>query len=331
MSREEEKPHPEPVLLVGLPRSALRPFFPKLLSKFKIISSFDSPATPLHEFLTTQAQSVRVLLSVSGAGNTLIDTQLLNCIPSLKCIVNAGVGLDHVDMSECKRRGVTVANAGNVFSEDVADYAVSLLLDVLRRVSASDRYVRSGSWPLKGDFPLAHKVGGKRVGIIGLGSIGSEVAKRLEAFGCSIAYNSRKKKDAVSFPYFANVTDLAANSDVLILCCALTDETHHIINKDVLSALGKDGIVINIGRGSLIDEKELVHSLVRGETGGAGLDVFENEPAVPQELFKLDNVVMTPHHAVCTPESFSALQDLTVANLEAFFSNKPLLSPVNYE
>lgn len=170
-------------------------------------------------------------------------------------------------------------------------------------------------------------MGGKRVGIVGLGSIGSEVAKRLEAFGCCVSYNSRNKKPSVTYPFYPDVCELAANSDVLIICCALTDQTHHLINKQVLLALGKKGVIINVGRGAIIDEKEMVGCLLRGEIGGAGLDVFENEPDVPKQLFALDNVVLSPHSAVFTPESFKDVCELAVANLEAFFSNKPLLTP----
>ncbi|XP_077221826.1 glyoxylate/hydroxypyruvate reductase HPR3-like [Tasmannia lanceolata] len=172
------------------------------------------------------------------------------------------------------------------------------------------------------------QLGGKRVGIVGLGSIGSEIAKRLEAFGCVISYHSRKKKPSVPFPYVDNVCDLASKSDIIIVCGALTGETFHIINKDVLTALGKEGVIINVGCGALVDEKELVQFLVRKEIGGAGLDVFENEPNVPQGLFGMDNVVLSPHKVVLTPEAFSALLQLTMANLEAFFANKPLFSPV---
>lgn len=169
------------------------------------------------------------------------------------------------------------------------------------------------------------------MGIVGLGSIGTRVSKRLEAFGCSIAYTSRRMKPNVPFPFHSNIHDLAINSDVLILCCALTEETHHIIDKEVLTALGKEGIVINVGRGALVDEKELVEFLKRGEIGGAGLDVYENEPHVPEELFGLDNVVLSPHLAVLTPESMEALEELFTYNLEAFFSNKPLRAQIEYE
>ena len=170
------------------------------------------------------------------------------------------------------------------------------------------------------------QVGGKRVGIVGLGHIGYEVAKRLEAFGCSISYNSRKKKPHVPYTFYQHVCELAANTDALIICCGLTDQTRHLINKEVFSALGKEGVIINIGRGAIIDEKEMVRCLVEGEIAGAGLDVFENEPDVPKELFSLDNVVLSPHTAVFTPESLMDLSKLVVGNLEAFFSGRPLLS-----
>lgn len=173
------------------------------------------------------------------------------------------------------------------------------------------------------------QLGGKRVGIVGLGSIGSAVAKRLEAFGCTILYHSRSRKPSIPYKFFPNVTDLAAESDVLVITCALTTETHHIINKEVMLALGKDGIIINVGRGALVDEKELVKCLMEEKIGGAGLDVFENEPAVPQELFYMDNVVLSPHKAVFTLESFHGLLEVVMGNLEAFFSNRPLLSPIS--
>ncbi|PQQ17278.1 glyoxylate/hydroxypyruvate reductase HPR3 [Prunus yedoensis var. nudiflora] len=197
-------------------------------------------------------------------------------------------------------------------SEDVADIAIGLLIDVQRKISAADRYL-----------------GGKRVGIIGLGNIGSEVAKRLKAFGCIVSYNSRRKKQALPYLFYSNVHELAANTDALIICCAFTDQTRHMINKEVLSALGREGVIVNVGRGAIIDEKELVRCLVHGEIGGAGLDVFENEPHVPQELFALDNVVLSPHKAALTPESFERSNQIVIANLEAFFSNKPLVTPFN--
>lgn len=284
-------------------------------------------AADLRRFLGPRAADIRLVLC---AGPTPLDADALACLPSLECVVVTATGVDHVDLAVCRRRGITVANNGDAFSEDVADYAVGLLIDVLRKFSAGDRFVRAKSWPEIGEFSLGFKIRGKKIGIVGLGNIGSLVAKRLVAFGCKVSYNSRNKKPSSPYPYYNNILDLARESDVLILCCSLTEKTRHIINSNVMSALGTQGVIINVGRGALIDEKEMVRLLVEGKLGGAGLDVFENEPDVPKELFGLDNVVMSPHRAVFTPESIKASADVVMANLEAFFSNKPL-SPVALE
>ncbi|WJZ82329.1 hypothetical protein VitviT2T_002096 [Vitis vinifera] len=307
-----------PLVLVHVLPPFEIPFKGRLQSRFQLIDSSDSTFSP----------HASVLLCVGPAP---VSSDTLRHLPSLQCIVGSSAGVDHIDLEECRRRGITVTNAGSSFCEDGADFAIGLLIDVLRRISAADRYVRAGLWPMKGDYPLGSKLGGKRVGIVGLGKIGSEIAKRLVAFGCRIAYNSRNKKSSVSFPYYANICNLAANSDILIICCALTKETHHLIDKDVMTALGKEGVIINVGRGGLINEKELVQCLVQGQIRGAGLDVFENEPDVPKELFELENVVLSPHKAIATLESLASLQELIVGNLEAFFSNKPLLSPINLD
>ncbi|KAE8683813.1 Glyoxylate/hydroxypyruvate reductase HPR3 [Hibiscus syriacus] len=311
------------------------PFFFKsqLQAHFHLLDPLDS-SEPYHSFLTRHAPSVLALLCV---GNTPVSSETLSLLPSLKLVVGSSAGLDHIDLHECRRRGIAVTDAGQAFSEDVADFAVGLLIDVFIRMSAGDRYVRSGSWVTKGTYrlggkssvgqlrpslpPLAvptstpirpsikppldfcrklspfavekcSKLSGKRNGIVGLGRIGSEVAKRLVAFGCSIAYCSRKEKPLVPYAYYSTVNDLAKNSDGLILCFSLTKETHHMIDSGVMEALGKEGVVINIGRGALIDEKELVKSLVQGRIGGASLDVYEDEPSVPQELFAMENVVL---------------------------------------
>ncbi|XP_061996026.1 glyoxylate/hydroxypyruvate reductase HPR3-like [Rosa rugosa] len=297
---------------------------PKLSQKFNLLKSWDSPL-PQDQFLTTHARSVQAL--ISSVNGPPITAQILHLLPSLKLIATTSAGIDHVDLAECRRCGVAVANAGKAFAEDAADSAVGLFIDVMRKISASNRYVRDGLWATRGDYPLGSKIGGKKVGIVGLGNIGFEVAKRLEAFGCSVSYNSRSERPYLSYRFYSNVCELAADSDALIICCALTEQTHHMINKEVLSALGREGVVVNVGRGAIIDEKEMVQCLVRGEIRGAGLDVFENEPDVPKELFALDNVVLSPHQAVLTHEAFVGLGELVTGNLEAFFSNKPLLSP----
>nr|XP_043606423.1 glyoxylate/hydroxypyruvate reductase HPR3 [Erigeron canadensis] len=277
------------------------------------------PTYPVHRL------SARVLIVV---GPNPLTSDHLDQYPSVECVIGTSAGIDHIDLAACRRRNIRVTSAGDAFSEDGADYAVGLLLDVLRRLSASDKYVRAGLWPVNGDYPLGNTCR-KRVGIVGLGHIGSLVAKRLEPFGCTIAYSSRYKKPHVSYAFYSSVLDLATNSDAIIVCCALTEKTHHIINHDVLTALGNKGIIVNIGRGALVDEKDLVKFLVEGKLGGAGLDVFENEPQVPQELMKMDNVVLSPHKAILTPESIAAVEELVIGNIKAFFANKPLLSELN--
>ncbi|XP_047065507.1 glyoxylate/hydroxypyruvate reductase HPR3-like [Lolium rigidum] len=301
-----------------------------LRARYRVLSFYDSGA-PLPAFLAASAaaepEPPRAALVVGG-GAIRVDTAFLDAAPYLRCVVTTSAGLDHIDLAECARRSVLVAGAGEVFSTDVADHAVGLLIDVLRKVSEADRYVRRGLWPVQGDYPLGSKLGGKRVGIIGLGSIGSSIARRLEAFGCVIQYHSRRPKDTVSFRYFPDAISLATESDVLIVACALNAQTRHIVNMEVLEALGEDGVVVNIARGGNIDEAALIRALKGGEIAGAGLDVFEKEPEVPTEFFSMDNVVLTAHEAVFTTESRSDLSDLMIGNLEAFFYSKPLLTPV---
>lgn len=316
--------HHLPKVLIIRPPTVFKSLESDFSQKFQLVKPGESQL-PLDQFLATHAHDVRAMIASAA---TPVNSDVLRHLPSLKCIVTSSAGIDRIDLQECRRRGIAIANAGTVFSAVVADTAVALLIDVLRRVVAADRYVRGGNWPVKGDYPLGSKLGGKRVGIVGLGSIGMEVAKRLEAFGCTISYNSRKEKPSVPFPFYSNVCELATNCDILILCCALNDQTHHMINKEVLLALGKEGVIVNVARGAVIDEKELVRFLVQGDISGAGLDVFENEPEVPRELFALDNVVLSPHRAVFTEESIRDAVDLMFTNLEAFFSNKPLLSLV---
>ncbi|GMH22499.1 hypothetical protein Nepgr_024342 [Nepenthes gracilis] len=294
---------------------------------FLLLKAYDSPQ-PIHLFLSTHATSVSALLCSAG---TPVTTETLRLLPCLRLIVTTSVGLDELDLSECRRRGIAVSNPGAIFADDVADLAVGLLIDVVRKISAADRYVRRGLWRVEGDHPLGNRLGDMKVGIVGLGNIGFKVAKRLEGLGCRILYNSRKKKSFVSYPYHSNICDLASRSDVLVICCALTDQTRRMINDRVLSLLGKDGVIVNVGRGAIVDEEELVRFLLEGEIAGAGLDVFENEPYVPKELFELDNIVLSPHRAVFTPEALQDLEELVVGNLKAFFSSQPLLSQVVFE
>ncbi|PUZ46066.1 hypothetical protein GQ55_7G017800 [Panicum hallii var. hallii] len=271
------------------------------------------------------AAEARVLL-VPGLKE--VTAELIGRLPALELVVATSVGLDHVDLDACRRRGLAVTNAGCAFSADSADYAVGLVIAVLRRIAAAEAYLRCGRWATDGEYPLASKVSGKRVGIVGLGRIGSLVARRLAAFGCPVAYHSRSPKPSSPYRFFPTVRALAADSDVLVLSCALTEETRRVVDREVMEALGKGGVLVNVGRGGLVDEPELVRCLREGVIGGAGLDVFENEPDVPAELFAMDNVVLSNHRAVLTPESIRGVLDIVSGNLEAFFAGRPLLSAV---
>ncbi|KAI7725727.1 hypothetical protein M8C21_016606, partial [Ambrosia artemisiifolia] len=252
---------------------------------------------------------------------------LIDSLPALEIISSFSVGLDKVDLEYCKEKGVRVTNTPDVLTDDVADLAIGLVLATLRRICEADRFVRGELWK-KDEFKMTMKFSGKKVGIVGLGRIGTAIAKRAESFNCTISYHSRSEKPELIYKYFSSVIKLAANCDILVVACALTEETRHIINREVINALGPKGVLVNIGRGAHIDEPELVSALVEGRLAGAGLDVFEHEPHVPEELFGLDNVVMLPHVASSTVETEIAMADLVVANLEAHFLKKPLLTQV---
>ncbi|PON88429.1 Erythronate-4-phosphate dehydrogenase [Trema orientale] len=307
-------------VLMLIPRST---YLEKELEKrFDLLKLWTFPDKT--QFIKDHAESVRAIV---GSGISTIDADLISAFPNLEIVASFSVGLDNVDLELCKEKEIRVTNTPDVLTDDVADLAIGLMLAVLRRLCESDRYVRAGKWK-KGDYKLTTKFTGKTVGIIGLGRIGQAIAKRAEAFSCPIAYHSRSEKPDMKYKYYPSVAELAANSDILVVACALTQETRNIVNREVMDALGPKGVLINIARGPHVDEPELVSALVEGRLGGAGLDVYQNEPEVPEELFKLENVVLLPHVGSGTNETRKAMADLVIANLEAHFSNKPLLTPV---
>ncbi|XP_033517530.1 hydroxyphenylpyruvate reductase-like [Nicotiana tomentosiformis] len=276
------------------------------------------------EFLNEYAHLIRAVVGNAAAG---ADAELIEALPKLEIVSSFSVGLDKIDLNKCKEKGIRVTNTPDVLTDDVADLAIGLMLAVLRRICECDRYVKKGLWKA-GDFKLTSKFSGKTVGIIGLGRIGLAIAKRAEAFGCLISYYARSEKPDTTYKYYPTVVELATNCEILVVACALTPETHYIVNRKVIDALGAKGILINIGRGPHVDEKELVSALFDGRLGGAGLDVFENEPEVPEQLFGLENVVLLPHVASGTEETRKEMADIVIGNLEAHFQNKPLLTPV---
>ncbi|GMH03686.1 hypothetical protein Nepgr_005525 [Nepenthes gracilis] len=294
----------------------------ELCKRFNLLRFWNFPDTT--EFLKRNANSIRAVVGNAAAG---ADAKLIESLPDLEIVASFSVGLDKIDLAKCKEKGIRVTNTPDVLTDDVADLAIGLMLATLRRIPASDRYVRGGTWK-KGDFKLTTRFSGKTVGIIGMGRIGTAIAKRAEAFDCPISYYSRSKKPGIKYTYYPSVVELASNCHILVVACTLTEETRHIVDRKVIDALGPNGFLINIGRGPHVDEPELVSALVEGRLAGAGLDVFENEPHVPEELFKLDNVVLLPHVGSGTVETRRVMADLVLGNLEAHFLGKPLLTPV---
>ncbi|KAI3719407.1 hypothetical protein L6452_20304 [Arctium lappa] len=309
-----------PAILVLGPPLVFKAYETEFSEKFNFLKPWKTPI-PLHQFISTHSASVKAIFCSAVSP---VTTDIIQNLPELQFVLASSTGVNHIDLRECKRRGIVVANAGSTFSDDVADMAVGLLIDVMRRISAGNRFVKSGVWPREGDYPLAHKLGGKRVGIVGLGSIGLHIATRLNAMGCIISYTSRTMKPHIPFLFYPGIHQLVINCEILLISCTLTEQTRHMIDREVMLVLGKEGVIINVARGSIINEKELVECLIKGEIGGAGLDVFEHEPNFPKELFALENVVLTPHHGAITEEACQKLYNLVCKNLDAFLSNKPL-------
>lgn len=273
--------------------------------------------------LVSVADRVR---GIATTGTVGAKAELIEALPKLEIIACFGVGYDGVDVDSARRRDIIVTNTPDVLTDCVADLTLSLLLAVARRICAADRYVRARRW-LKGSMPLASKVGGKLCGIVGLGRIGTAVARRLQAFGLNIAYHGPRPKD-VPYHYYASLVELARDADFLVLTMPGGPETHHLIDGAVIDALGPEGTLINVARGSVVDEAALVEALRAGRLGAAGLDVYEQEPQVPDALLTMDNVVLLPHIGSATRETRAAMGELTVANLRAHFAGKPVLTRV---
>lgn len=265
---------------------------------------------------------------VTSAGNGA-SAALMAALPALRVISSFGVGLDKLDLVEAGRRGIAVGYTPDVLNDCVADIAIALMLDVARRTAEADRYVRAGRWAVPGvanSFPLGRKVSGAKLGIVGLGRIGRTIAKRGEGFEMAIRYHTRNPVADVVYRHEPSLIELARWADYLVIITAGGAGTRHLVNDAVLDALGRDGFIINVARGSVIDEVALVRALADKRIAGAGLDVFENEPGVPSELWSLDNVVLLPHIASATRETRQAMADRVYDNLQAFFAGRPLVS-----
>lgn len=267
----------------------------------------------------------RVRAIVTGPGR--VDAALMDALPKTEIIATQSVGTDHIDLEAAKARRIAVTNTPDVLTDDVADLAMTLTLAVARRIVVGDRFVRDGKW-LKGNLPLATKVGGATMGIVGLGRIGLAIAKRAEAFGMKLAYHGPRAKPGVAYPFYPDLAEMAGAVDYLMVSCPGGAGTRGLVNAKVLRALGAKGVVVNISRGTVIDEAAMVEMLGNGSLGGAGLDVFADEPRVPEALFALENVVLQPHVGSATHATRGAMGQLVIDNLKAHFAGQKLLTPV---
>ncbi|WP_091137617.1 2-hydroxyacid dehydrogenase [Microvirga guangxiensis] len=256
-----------------------------------------------------------------------MDASLFESLPNLEIVSSFGVGYDNVDVAEAAKRGVIVTNTPDVLNDEVADLTLGLLLSTLRKIPQADRYLREGKW-LKAPFPLSPTLRERKIGIVGLGRIGKAIAKRLEGFGVSISYHGRTRQEDVAYTYHPTLVGMAEACDVLIVITPGGAGTKHLINADVLKALGPTGVLINVARGSVVDEQALIDALKSGTILTAGLDVYDDEPRVPQELIDMEHVVLLPHIASGSVHTRNAMGQLVADNLIAWFNGKGPLTPV---
>ncbi|HSW17818.1 MAG TPA: 2-hydroxyacid dehydrogenase [Ramlibacter sp.] len=295
---------------------ALMPWLEERLREAYAVTRLPPAGPERDAFIASRAGEFEAVVTsaASGVSNALIDA-----LPKLRVISSFGVGLDKVDPAHAGRRGIPVGYTPDVLNDCVADAAWGLLMDAARRFSAADRFVRRGDWQ-KGPFPLATRVSGKRLGIVGLGRIGRVVARRAMGFDMEIRYHNRRPVPDVAYGYEPTLAGLAAWADFLVVISAGGPETRHLIDAQVLQSLGRDGFLINVSRGSVVDEAALMHALQSGAIAGAGLDVYQDEPRVPEALLALDNVVLLPHVASATHETRRAMAERVLENLRTFFA-----------
>ncbi|POP44609.1 2-hydroxyacid dehydrogenase [Superficieibacter electus] len=260
-------------------------------------------------------------------GEAVVTREFISTLPALKLIAVFGVGYDGVDVAAARDAGVDVTHTPGVLTDDVADLAMGLMLAVSRKIVAAQKFIEQAGWHKSG-FQWTRKVSGKRLGILGMGRIGQAIAKRATAFDMEIAYSDRQQNNALTWEFIPDLQTLAQNSDFLMVCAPGGEGTKALINQSVLEALGAEGILINISRGSVVDEQALIAALENNIIAGAALDVFAHEPLVPASLQQRDNVVITPHMASATWETRREMSRLVLENVEAWFAGTPLVTPV---
>ena len=281
----------------------------------------------LHEQADPQAWLAEHGAKIRAHAGSGVQADLLGKLPKLEIIAGFGVGTDNIDLKAAKAAGVRVTNTPNVLNDAVAELTIGLMIALARRIPQADQFVRAGKWP-SASMGLFTELTGKTVGILGLGRIGKEIATRCQAMKMRVVYHGRKKQPAEPHIYYDNLTDMARDSDWLVLIAPGGQGTDRIVSREVLEALGPKGMLVNIARGTLVDEPALLDLLQNGGLGGAALDVFEKEPQVPEAFFALDNVVLSPHQGSATHQTRDAMGALLVANLDAHFAGEPLHSAV---
>jgi hydroxypyruvate reductase len=305
---------------------------PRVLQYGRLMPSLEKQLAEAFDHVRLIDQpDAKAFLAAQGGGFAGIatagfaDEALMAACPNLKVISSFGVGVDKIDLAAAARRGIPVGNTPDVLNDCVADLTMGLVIDVARGVGASERYLRSGQWP-KAPYPLQRKVSGKRMGIVGLGRIGKAIAQRARSFDMELRYHNRRPVADAAMPYEASLVELARWADFLIVIVPGGAATRHLINAQVLDALGPEGYIVNVARGTVIDEPALVRALVERRIAGAALDVFENEPQVPAELMTLDNAVLVPHIGSATVETRAAMAQRVFDNLHAFFTTGRVIS-----
>lgn len=276
-------------------------------------------------FLETAGPRIRGVATSTLFGR--VDATLLDRLPNLDIIASFGVGYDNVDVLAAAERGIVVTNTPGVLDDEVADLTIGLLIATLRQIPQAERFLRAGHW-LEKAFPLSPTLRGRRVGMVGMGNIGQAIARRLAAFGVQIAYHARSPRAEVAFDYHPTVVGLAEASDVLIAIVPGGSATRHLIDRDVLIALGPEGVLINVSRGSVVDEQALIEALQSRAILAAGLDVYEDEPRVPPELIAMEQVVLLPHIGSASAHTRAAMGQLVVDNLESWVKHGVPITPV---
>ncbi|MBB2206585.1 NAD(P)-dependent oxidoreductase [Gluconacetobacter takamatsuzukensis] len=284
-----------------------------------IVHPYDGAADPTHY--------ARTIRGIATGGGTGVPRAVMDSLPALEIIAINGIGTDAVDLKEAARRSIAVTTTPGVLTDDVADLALAFILTAMRDLLAGDRFVRDGQWG-KGTLPLAHTASGRRLGILGMGQVGRAVARRARGFDMSIAYHDLKDLEIEGAAYVESLVELARQSDILVIAASGGPQSRHIVDRAVMEALGPHGLLVNVARGSVVDEEALVAALRDGVLGKAALDVFEHEPNVPPALWSMENTVLQPHRASATVETRLRMGRLVVDNLAAHFAGRPLLTPV---